>query len=309
MELPTLVFPQGGVDPSLVQDSDFRPNKAFHALQDLQIRSLEQQVLLLQQQLAVATPLSAVAPNAHVYTVADNGVTLPSTSQLVAVDTTGGPVQLYVPSFAATPRILSFADMGPLNVPGSQGFAAHPLTFRALGPVIWDPLQQALVNQLTFSAKGQQGSLVAILNHPIYGSFWMQSADALATTNVLFGAVVSSSSLVTSVQLPTQSGLLCADTTGGPLTAYLPNLGAYAPYVVSIVDVSLGNNSMQRNPLTVRTTGGLQLLAPWSPPNQAYAPLTLQSYLVLGGVNDWLPARTTTLMLQPTTPPKFLVTG
>ncbi|HEY2509822.1 MAG TPA: hypothetical protein VGI39_03170 [Polyangiaceae bacterium] len=304
--LPTRVFPLD-VDPELKVDGSFRiDDKRYPSYVDAQVRACETEIIALKVQIATATPSVAVIKK--IYTVADTGTTLPTTSAGIGVDTTGGPVQLFVPSFAATPRAIAIADASALNTPGSQGFAAHPFTLEALGPVLWDPIKKALVSSLTFSQYGFQGTFLAILNHPRLGSFFQQTADSLALTNVLFGGVVQSS-LTPTVILPAQSGILEVDTTGGPMVAMAPDLAAYSPYQVAIVDTSGANNALVRNPLTLTTTGGLQIEVPWGPPGHPELARTLQGSLVLGGTNDWPPMKTVLLTLVPTTPPKFQVTG
>jgi hypothetical protein len=244
--LPGLIFPQG-VDSPIVQDANFRADKAYRARTDLQIRTLQATVL----EGVIVVPASVNTIGDSVYTGA---ASLLSASQWVPFDTSqstnGFPITLPAPN--APPMSITLTDVG---------FAADtkPVLLKSTSWPIYNPIGPnigQLTQSLSLNVAGGSFTFALVPNAPRYGTFWMPVGD---TNLPSFGGTYTGAfnlEVAISQWVPFDTSL---SSSGFPIT--LPSL-PLLPLQIALSDVGFMANA---KPVTVTGAGGLKVWNPTGP--------------------------------------------
>ena len=246
--LPGLTFPQA-IDPPIVQDANFRADKAYRARVDRQIRNIETVVL----EGIVVIPASVISIGGGVYTSA---ASLLTQSQWVPFDTSGSvsgfPITLPAPN--VPPMSITLTDVGgaadtkPLLLKSTNWPIYNPI-----GPGIGTFTQSIFLNEANASF-----TFALVPNSPRFGTFWMPVGD---TNLPSFGGVYTGSvNLEVSI-----SQWVPFDTSGSTsgfqiILPFLPIL----PLQIALTDVGF---AAATKPATIVGAGGFQI---WNPTG-AYA--------------------------------------
>lgn len=244
--LPGLTFPQS-VDPPIVQDANFRADKAWRARVDQQLRTIEAVVL----EGIIVVPASVITIGDSVYTSAT--ALLPQ-SQWAPFDTSqsanGFPITLPAPN--TPPMSITLTDVG--------GVAdAKPVLLKSTSWPIYNPIGPKigqLTQSLSLNVAGASFTFALVPNAPRYGTFWMPVGD---TNLPSFGGVYTGAfnlEVAISQWVPFDTSLSSA---GFPIT--LPSL-PLLPLQIALSDVGI---LAAAKPVIVTGAGGLKIWNPTGP--------------------------------------------